>query len=105
MKIPDTQTVFHSYLILHMIDDCMTSLDPVEEFISVCQQRDISALFLSDPSPAKRNSGRDRLVGEGVFLFRQWHHGKSAATPLSSVAGSQLNMIYFESSRRVRTAV
>ncbi|MEQ2221869.1 hypothetical protein ILYODFUR_020054 [Ilyodon furcidens] len=32
------------YLTLQMIDDLMTSLDPVEEFMSVCQQRDISAL-------------------------------------------------------------
>ncbi|MEQ2242457.1 hypothetical protein ILYODFUR_036011 [Ilyodon furcidens] len=51
MKIPDTQTVFHSYLSLQMIDDRMTSLDPVEEFMSVGQQRDISVLCLPYPVP------------------------------------------------------
>ncbi|MED6262566.1 hypothetical protein ATANTOWER_021775, partial [Ataeniobius toweri] len=48
--------------------------------------------------PSGRPCRRGRLVGEGVLLFRQRHHGKSAATPPSSVTGSQLNAIYFESS-------
>ncbi|MEQ2316664.1 hypothetical protein AMECASPLE_034801 [Ameca splendens] len=92
-----------SYLSLHMIDDRMTSLDPVGEFMSVCQQRHQRALFPSYPD--ENRLGRGRLVGEGVLLFRQRHHGKSAVTPLSSVAGSQLNAIDFESSRNVRTGV
>ncbi|MEQ2212722.1 hypothetical protein XENOCAPTIV_003973 [Xenoophorus captivus] len=57
MKISDTQTVFRSYLTLHMIDDRMT------EFMCFCQQRDISALC-SPPMPMI-TGGRDRLVGEG----------------------------------------
>ncbi|MEQ2281694.1 hypothetical protein AMECASPLE_033055 [Ameca splendens] len=39
--------------------------------------------------------GRDQLVGEGVLLFRQWHLGKSAATPLFSVAGRRGETIVF----------
>ncbi|MEQ2242691.1 hypothetical protein ILYODFUR_038632 [Ilyodon furcidens] len=97
MKSPGTQTVIHSYLTLHMIDDLMTLLDPVEEFMSFGQQRHQRAGPLLT-GPSGRLCGRGRLVGEEVLLFRQRHHGKSAATPLSSVAGSQLNAIYFESS-------
>ncbi|MEQ2159057.1 hypothetical protein GOODEAATRI_018581 [Goodea atripinnis] len=99
MKIPDAHTVFNSYLTLHMIDDRMTLLDPVEE-LCLFTSKETSARCLSDPGPTKRNSGRDRSIGKGVLLYSQWHHGKSAATPLSSVDGSQLNAIYFESSRR-----
>ncbi|MEQ2304787.1 hypothetical protein AMECASPLE_030936, partial [Ameca splendens] len=99
MKIPDTHTVFHSYLTLHMIDERMTLLDPVEE-LCLSASKETSVRCLSDPGTTKRNSGRERTIGKGVLLYSQWHHGKSAATPLSSVAGSQLNAIYFESSRR-----
>ncbi|MEQ2219446.1 hypothetical protein XENOCAPTIV_018100 [Xenoophorus captivus] len=70
-----------------------------EEFMSVCQQRDISALYL--PCPDDHQCGRDRTIGKGVLLYSQWHHGKSAATPPFPNVGSRLNAIYFESSRKV----
>ncbi|MEQ2197465.1 hypothetical protein XENOCAPTIV_029948 [Xenoophorus captivus] len=74
----------------------MTLLDPVEEFMSVCQQRDISALGLPYPGPAKEQcSYSDSGIMGGLLLPR----------PLSSVSGSQLNAIYFESSRKVCTGV
>ncbi|MED6292176.1 hypothetical protein CHARACLAT_030996 [Characodon lateralis] len=53
-----------------MIDDRMTSLDPVEEFMSVCQQRDISALC---PPPIPMNTGveeKDLLERGGSYSDR-----------------------------------
>ncbi|MED6282777.1 hypothetical protein CHARACLAT_001786 [Characodon lateralis] len=70
--------------------------------MSVCQQRDISALCL--PCPDDHRCGRDRTIGKGVLLCSQWHHRKSAATPPFPNVGSRLNAIYFESSRKVCTA-
>ncbi|MEQ2245969.1 hypothetical protein ILYODFUR_033573 [Ilyodon furcidens] len=87
MKIPDTQTVFHSYLTLHMIDDRMTLLDPVEE---LCLFASKETLARCSPPIPMITGGRDRLVGEGVLLFRQWHHGNSAVTVCLAVAGSRL---------------
>ncbi|MED6249821.1 hypothetical protein ATANTOWER_020268 [Ataeniobius toweri] len=48
--------------------------------MSFCQQRDISTLFLSGQSLSGDPGGRDRPIGKGVLLYRQWHHGNSAVT-------------------------
>ncbi|MEQ2312135.1 hypothetical protein AMECASPLE_027787 [Ameca splendens] len=66
-----------------MIDDRMTLLDPVEE-LCLFASKETLARF-SPPIPMI-TGGRDRLVGEGVFLFRQWHHGNSAVTVCLAVA-------------------
>ncbi|MEQ2291530.1 Complexin-1 [Ameca splendens] len=48
--------------------------------MSVCQQRDISALSLQ-PAFQWSLDGRDRTIGKVGVLYGQWHNGKSAVTP------------------------
>ncbi|MEQ2255341.1 hypothetical protein ILYODFUR_012944 [Ilyodon furcidens] len=48
--------------------------------MSVCQQRDISALSLQ-PASQRSPDGRDQTIGKVEVLYGQWHHGKSATTP------------------------
>ncbi|MEQ2280879.1 hypothetical protein AMECASPLE_024706 [Ameca splendens] len=98
MKIPDTQTVFHSYLTLHMIDDRMTSLDPVEEFMFACHQRDISALVSPIRSLSKAVWKRADAA-TAVLLFGQWRHRKSAVIPFPGCAGRRLMHFILKSSR------
>ncbi|MEQ2239336.1 hypothetical protein ILYODFUR_003384 [Ilyodon furcidens] len=69
--------------------------------MSFCQQRDISVLGLPYPGPAEEQWKRQD-VARAMLLFGQWRHRKSAVTPFPGCAGS--NAIYFESSRKVRTA-
>ncbi|MEQ2289773.1 hypothetical protein AMECASPLE_036674 [Ameca splendens] len=70
-----------------MIDDYMTSLDPVEEFMSVCQQRDISTLVSPIWSLSKAVWKRS-ACWRGVLLFRRGIMGSLLLPPLSSVAES-----------------
>ncbi|MEQ2316850.1 hypothetical protein AMECASPLE_036689 [Ameca splendens] len=104
MKIPDTQTVFHSYLTLHMIDDRMTSLDPVEEFMSVCQQRDISALCLPYPVPLEGRVEEGGCSNSCAFIWVVASQ-EVRSYPISWLCRKKVNALYFESSRKVRTGV
>ncbi|MED6265417.1 hypothetical protein CHARACLAT_025233 [Characodon lateralis] len=61
-----------------MIDDRMTPLDPVEEFMSVCQQRETNAL---SPRPASHGV---RVVEKGCS--KSGAHRKSAVTPFPGCA-------------------
>ncbi|MED6250305.1 hypothetical protein ATANTOWER_029070 [Ataeniobius toweri] len=73
-----------------MIDDLMTPLDPVEEFMSVCQQRDISALFLSGQSLSGVPGGRDRTIGKGGAFMQPVASWEVRCYSLLGCAGSRL---------------
>ncbi|MEQ2296595.1 hypothetical protein AMECASPLE_026323 [Ameca splendens] len=56
--------------------------------MSVCQQRDISALCPSCPGHHRR--GRGRFIGKVPVLYGQWHHGKSTIASFPGCAGRRL---------------
>ncbi|MEQ2296373.1 hypothetical protein AMECASPLE_024243 [Ameca splendens] len=92
------------YLTLHMIDDRM-ALDPVE-FMSFASKRHQRA-FLPYPVPLEGRVEEDDLWKGGGFIRAVASLGSPLLPPfpLRSCAGSQLNAIYFQSSRNVRTGV
>ncbi|MEQ2227127.1 hypothetical protein ILYODFUR_034556 [Ilyodon furcidens] len=95
MKIPHTQTVFHSYLTLHMIDDRITSLDPVEEFMSVCQQGDISALCLPYPVTLEARVEEGECSNSCAFIWPVASQGVRSY-PVSWLCRKKVNALYFE---------
>ncbi|MED6293852.1 hypothetical protein CHARACLAT_014894 [Characodon lateralis] len=69
------------YLTLHMIDDFMASLDPIE-FMSFCQQKTSTRWASPDPSSSKAVWKESDLWEGGEFYAGSGITGKSSATPL-----------------------
>ncbi|MEQ2227582.1 hypothetical protein ILYODFUR_039042 [Ilyodon furcidens] len=102
MKIPDTQTVFHPYLTLHMIDDRMASLDPMKS-LSFCQQKDNSALC-SPPIPMVTGVEEGGCSNSRAFSWVVASQ-EVRSYPVSWLCLKKVNALYFESSRNVCTGV
>ncbi|MED6234347.1 hypothetical protein ATANTOWER_027508 [Ataeniobius toweri] len=63
--------------LVHMIDDRMTLLDPVEELCLFASKKTL-ARWVSLSRPLCDLRRRDRFLGIVGVLYGQWHHGKSA---------------------------
>ncbi|MEQ2207925.1 hypothetical protein XENOCAPTIV_021129 [Xenoophorus captivus] len=72
--------------------------------MSVCQQKDISALSLQ-PASQRSLDGRGRMWQERCFYLDSDITGSPQLPRWLGCAGSTLNALYFESSRKVHTGV
>ncbi|MEQ2198992.1 hypothetical protein XENOCAPTIV_022059 [Xenoophorus captivus] len=86
-------------ILVHMIDDRMTLLE-----LCLFASKETLARCASPVPVPQRSSGRERFLGKGVLYTASGIMGSPLLPPISSVAGSRLNAIYFESSRKVCTA-
>ncbi|MEQ2170467.1 hypothetical protein GOODEAATRI_000549 [Goodea atripinnis] len=87
---------------VHLIDDRMTPLDPVEE-LCLFASKETLARCASLSRPLGDPGRRDQLVGEGCsYTVASWEH---RCYSLLGCAGSRLNALYFESFRKVHTGV
>ncbi|MED6282288.1 hypothetical protein CHARACLAT_030523 [Characodon lateralis] len=86
-KFEETSTVFKQLATANLFSCgewwlfCRPVCEQTLKSLCLFASKETSARLSPFSGPSRRPCGRGWLVGEGVLLFRQWHHEKSAATP------------------------